>query len=131
MATLVLPPRLRRFTEGWRIANTSRGGGASLTGQQQFVVGPAGRWGAKLSLHRLDDDDYLEADGFLAGLDGSANAILCGPEDWRGRLWNIDPLTGGRSRLISLRAAPLWTRLSTRTLTPPARCSSRSTSPQR
>jgi hypothetical protein len=94
MATLILPPRLRRFTEGWRIANTSRGGGASLTGQQQFVVGPAGRWEAKLSLHCLDDDDYLEADGFLAGLDGSANAILCGPEDWRGRPWNIDPLTG-------------------------------------
>lgn len=96
MATLTLPPRLRRFTEGWRIANASRGGGASLTGQQQFVVSPAGRWEAKLSLHCLDDDDYLDADGFLAGLDGSANAILCGPEDWRGRPWNVDPLTGAK-----------------------------------
>lgn len=96
MATLILPPRLRRFTEGWRIANAARSGGASLSGQQQFVVSPAGRWEAKLSLHCLDDDDYLEADGFLAGLDGPANAILCGPEDWRGRPWNIDPLTGGK-----------------------------------
>lgn len=96
MATLILPPRLRRFTEGWRIANAARGGGASLTGQQQFVVSPAGRWEAKLSLHCLDDDDYLEADGFLAGLDGPANGIVCGPEDWRGRPWNIHPLTGGK-----------------------------------
>lgn len=94
MATLILPPRLRRFTEGWRIDGASTLGAPSIKNNRQAVANPGAPWVAKLSLHCLDDDDYLEADGFLAGLDGSANAILCGPEDWRGRPWNIDPLTG-------------------------------------
>lgn len=91
---LIIPPRLRCFTEAWRIANSARGGGASLTGQQQFVVSPAGRWEAKMSFHCVEDDDYLEADGFIAGLDGPATPFLVGPVDWRGRPWNTGRFTG-------------------------------------
>ncbi|MCC0809203.1 hypothetical protein FPV16_23900 [Methylobacterium sp. W2] len=91
---LIIPPRLRCFTEAWRIANSARGGGASLTGQQQFVVSPAGRWEAKMSFHCVEDDDYLEADGFIASLDGPATPFLVGPVDWRGRPWVIHPLSG-------------------------------------
>lgn len=96
MATLLLPPRLQRFTEGWRIDGASTLGAPSIKNNRQAVANPGAPWAAKLSLHCTDDDDYLEADGFLAGLDGSANAILCGPQDWRGRPWNIDPLTGAK-----------------------------------
>jgi hypothetical protein len=93
MATLILPPRLARFTEGWRIDGASTLGAPSIKNNRQAVANPGAPWVAKLSLHCEDEDDYIEADGFLAGLDGSANAIVCGPEDWRGRPWNIDPLT--------------------------------------
>jgi hypothetical protein len=96
MATLILPPRLARFTEGWRIDGASTLGAPSIKNNRQAVANPGAPWVAKLSLHCEDEDDYIEADGFLAGLDGSANAIVCGPEDWRGRPWNIDPLTGAK-----------------------------------
>lgn len=47
-----------------------------------------------MSFHCVEDDDYLEADGFIAGLDGPATPFLVGPVDWRGRPWNRDAQTG-------------------------------------
>jgi hypothetical protein len=91
---LIVAPRLIRFTEGWRIGSAAKSGGATLAGQERFVVSPAARWEAKLSFHCVEEADYLEADGFLASLDGPANPFLCGPIDWRGRPWNTHFLTG-------------------------------------
>jgi hypothetical protein len=91
-----IPTILRCATENWRLQNTARTGGQSLSGQQQFVASPSGQWRAKLSFHLLEDDDYLEARGFLASLDGQVTPFLIGPYDWRGRPWNIEPLTGAK-----------------------------------
>jgi hypothetical protein len=96
MAIVPIPVGPRCFSEGWRIENASRTGGATITGQQQFSQSPAGRWRGRMQFHCISDDDYLEVDGFLAALDGSANTFYLGPVDWRGRPWNIDPLVGGR-----------------------------------
>ncbi len=90
-----MPTTLLCNSETWRIENASRSGGPSTTGTQQFVISPAGRWRAKASFHLIEDDDYLEARGFIAGLDGQAGTFLIGPTDYRGQPWNIDPLTGG------------------------------------
>ena len=92
----VAPSILKCAAETWRIENASRTGGQTLSGTQQFVSSPSGRWRAKMTFHLVEDDDYLEARGFLAGLDGQATPFLIGPIDWRGRPWNIDPLTGAK-----------------------------------
>lgn len=96
MAIIPFPVGPTCFSEGWRIENASRTGGATILGQQQFAQSPAGRWRGRMQFHCITEDDYLEVDGFLAALDGSANTFYLGPADWRGRPWNIDPLTGGR-----------------------------------
>lgn len=96
MAIVPLPVGPACFSEAWRIENASRTGGATILGQQQFAQSPAGHWRGRMQFHCITEDDYLEVDGFLAALDGSANTFYLGPIDWRGRPWNIDPLTGGR-----------------------------------
>lgn len=96
MAIIPFPVGPACFSEGWRIENASRTGGATILGQQQFAQSPAGRWRGRMQFHCITEDDYLEVDGFLAALDGSANIFHLGPVDWRGRPWNTDPLTGGR-----------------------------------
>lgn len=96
MAIIPFPVGPACFSEGWRIENASRTGGATILGQQQFSQSPAGRWRGRMQFRCITEDDYLEVDGFLAALDGSANTFYLGPIDWRGRPWNTDPLTGGR-----------------------------------
>lgn len=96
MAIIPFPFGPACFSEGWRIENASRTGGATILGQQQFAQSPAGRWRGRMQFHCVTESDYLEVDGFLAALDGSANTFYLGPVDWRGRPWNTDPLTGGR-----------------------------------
>lgn len=92
---VLAPTTLLCNSETWRVENSSRSGGPSTTGAQQFVVSPAGRWRARASFHLIKDDDYLEARGFIAGLDGQAGTFMLGPTDYRGQPWNVDPLTGG------------------------------------
>ena len=94
MDPLLIPDTLKSFTEGWRLVNASRGGVSSLVGSTQYVVSAASRWEGKFSLHCRKPQHYIDADGFLASLDGQANPFLCGPADWRGRPWNVHPLTG-------------------------------------
>ncbi|MEN3212226.1 hypothetical protein PUR23_19640 [Methylorubrum populi] len=94
MAIIPFPVGPSCFSEGWRIENASRTAGPTILGQQQFVSSPAGRWRGRMQFHCITDDDYLEVDGFLAALDGSANTFYLGPADWRGRPWNSDALTG-------------------------------------
>ncbi|MBA9071619.1 hypothetical protein FHR71_005405, partial [Methylobacterium sp. RAS18] len=96
MATIPFPVGPACFSEGWRIESAVRTAGATLLGQQQFSASPAGRWRGRMQFHCITEDDYLEVDGFLAALDGPANTFVLGPADWRGRPWNVDPLTGGR-----------------------------------
>lgn len=96
MAIIPFPVGPACFSEGWRIENASRTGGATILGQQQFSQSPAGRWRGRMQFHCITEDDYLEVDGFLAALDGSANTFYLGPIDWRGRPWNEDALTGGK-----------------------------------
>ncbi len=94
--TLILPERLARFTEGFGLANTAKGGVISITGAQQNVPSAAQYWQARLTFNARKEDDYLAVDAFLAGLDGVANNFLCGPVDWRGRPWNVNPRTRAR-----------------------------------
>lgn len=94
MPIQLFPQRLLVFSESWRIGSNARTGGQSFTGVEQFVVNPASRWEAKISFHCVEDDDYLEADGFIAGLDGPATPFYLPVYDWRGRPWNTDPLSG-------------------------------------
>lgn len=88
------PSRLKCSTENWSIQNAARTGGQTFQGQQQFVASPTGRWRAKMSFHLLDDDDYLDARGFIAGLSGPSVPFLIGPYDYRGQPWNVFPVTG-------------------------------------
>lgn len=94
---LILPASMRCNSETWRIKMASRSGGQGITGTEQIVASPAGRWIAKASFHLLDEDDaQLDARGFIASLDGQAGTFMIGPTDWRGQPWNIDPLTGAK-----------------------------------
>ncbi len=95
MAIIPLPVGPTCFSEKWRPENSFRSGGAGATGSEQLVGSPTGRWRAQMQFHCTEPDHYTEVDGFLAALDGSANTMLIGPVDWRGRPWKIDPLTGG------------------------------------
>lgn len=88
------PSRLRCSSEGWRLQNAARSGGQTLSGTQQFVGSPSSQWRAKMTFHLLDDDDYLEARGFIAGLSGQTVPFLIGPYDYRGQPWNVFPVTG-------------------------------------
>jgi hypothetical protein len=87
-------PALRCSTEQWRLQNAARSGGQTLSGVQQFVGSPSAQWRAKMAFHLVEDDDYLAARGFIAGLSGQTVPFLIGPTDWRGQPWNIDPLIG-------------------------------------
>lgn len=92
---LTLPTSMRCFSETWRIKMASRSGGQSLTGTEQIVSSPAGRWVAKASFHLLDEDEaQLDVRGFIAALDGQAGTFMIGPMDWRGQPWNVEPLVG-------------------------------------
>ncbi|GAN49720.1 hypothetical protein ACXR8U_13705 [Methylobacterium radiotolerans] len=90
----LFPTRLRCSTENWSLQNSARSGGQSFQGAQQFVASPTSRWRAKMTFHLLDDDDYLEARGFIAGLAGQSTPFLIGPYDYRGQPWNVFPITG-------------------------------------
>jgi hypothetical protein len=88
---LIIPASMRCFAETWRIGMASRSGGQSITGTQQFVVSPAGRWLAKASFHLMDKDGaQRDVRGFIASLDGQAGTFFIGPTDWRGQPWFID-----------------------------------------
>lgn len=92
---LILPASMRCFSETWRIKMASRSGGQSLTGTEQIVSSPAGRWVAKASFHLLDEDEaQLDVRGFIAALDGQAGTFMIGPVDWRGQPWNVEPTVG-------------------------------------
>ncbi|KMO15767.1 hypothetical protein [Methylobacterium indicum] len=51
MADLIIPPVLEARSVAWMLRNTSRGGGASTTGQEQVVASPTGRWTASVTFN--------------------------------------------------------------------------------
>ena len=85
MADQLFPDGIGRRSESWWIENPSASSGPSATGNQQFIASPAGRWRARTTLLVRNAADLLELRGFLASLDGPANATLVGPRDLTGQ----------------------------------------------
>lgn len=76
--------------------NGSRSGGVSLTGSEQIVETPTGRWRARLSF-KVRRKDVLWIRALLAGLRGRAGTFLIGPFDLIGapevaghELWAVE-----------------------------------------
>jgi hypothetical protein len=93
MATEILsfPSILERSIEKFWIENAARGGsGPSITGSQQWVQAPSGRWRASITVPVTSDNQYLEARGLMAALDGQAGYLRIGPVDYRGVPWGFD-----------------------------------------
>ncbi len=51
MADLIIPPVLQARSVSWMLRNTTRGGGAGTTGQEQVVASPTGRWTASVTFN--------------------------------------------------------------------------------
>lgn len=87
---LAYPPCLLRFTSlAWQIREVSSSGGASLTGSEQVVSSPAGRWYANLTLNVgampwNGSDVLLEFRALMARLRGRAGVIDLPYFDGRG-----------------------------------------------
>lgn len=75
------PAILRPISYGWRLVNTSRSGGASISGAEQVVSSGAARWAATLEIPLWREEWILALRGYVAGLDGRAGEITIGPMD--------------------------------------------------
>lgn len=81
-AALPLPSNLVPSAAAFRLANTSRAGGVSLSGLEQVVASNAARWNAELTFNLLRgsllkrEQTALAMRGFLAGAQGHAGEIL-------------------------------------------------------
>lgn len=51
MADLIISPVLEARSVSWMLRNTTRGGGAGTTGQEQVVASPTGRWTASVTFN--------------------------------------------------------------------------------
>lgn len=101
---LALASSLVPRSESWRLANSARSGGLSLTGGEQLVAAIAGRWEATLSLPVHSDAQILALRALLAGLDGRSGTLLVGPRDCRRVPWAVDAY--GRKISPKLRRNP-------------------------
>ena len=77
------PAGLVPETESWTIENADLSGGMSITGFEQIVSAPAGRWKAALSF-KLQREDVLDLRGLVFGLKGRAGTVMVGPFDLHG-----------------------------------------------
>ena len=78
---LTFPDRLRVSECTFTGANQSISGGQAMTGFQQAVVSPRGRWTAKLTCQVVGEEEQLVYQAFLGALQGAGNLCLVGPRD--------------------------------------------------
>lgn len=96
MAPLNWPAVLVPSSEVWNPnAGASRGGGRSISNQEQVVAGPSGYVTASLTVSCNTKAKVLAMRGLLAALDGRAGTVLVGPVEVSRAPWFVDPLTGG------------------------------------
>jgi len=86
------PHQLRPTSSSWRPDAPSRSGGQSVTGAEQVVVSPGGRWQASLSVALQREPAILAYRALLAQLQGRAGTVLVPvsqayrPRDVNGRM---------------------------------------------
>lgn len=78
---LTFPDRIRVSECVFTGANQSVSGGQSVTGFQQFVASPRGRWTAKLTCQISGEEEQILYQSFLGALQGSGNLCFVGPRD--------------------------------------------------
>lgn len=72
--------------------HAARSGGPSLTGGEQFVETPGGRWIAQQEVYIRTADQVMAWRGFLARLRGQAGTVRLGPSGQGARApWPLDP----------------------------------------
>ncbi len=75
----------------WMLENTSRGGGISTNGMEQFVGSGSSRWRADYeSVPIQTEDEVLAWRAFLAAMRGRAGTVLLPVIDWRRSPWPRD-----------------------------------------
>lgn len=84
------PASLKRRSELWKLDAMSRSGGVSLSGLEQIVATPAGRWRAQLTVPIRRPEQIRDARWLVTALDGRANAVQIGPCDIRQLPWPVD-----------------------------------------
>ncbi|MCJ2132445.1 hypothetical protein [Methylobacterium sp. E-045] len=96
MATVVWNPILVPSTERWNAnKGASKGGGRSITNQEQVIAGPSGYATASMTIPVNTREKVLAMRAMLASLDGRAGTLLVGPCEGHRVPWFVDPLTGG------------------------------------
>ena len=80
---LAWPEALRPSSESWVIENADRSGGVSITGSEQIVSTPGGRWRAKLTFMLFSDEAPVMR-ALILGLRGRSGTVLVGPFDMTG-----------------------------------------------
>lgn len=79
--TLAVPSRLRVSKCAFNPSSQSASGGQSITGFEQVVVNPSGRWVAALTFDVLGEEEVLLFRALQGQLMGRANPVLVAPRD--------------------------------------------------
>lgn len=80
MADLIIPPILRARSVSWMLRNTTRGGGASTTGQEQVVASPTGRWTANVTFNVFSGDEDQAVLAYRALIRRGRAAVFAVPQ---------------------------------------------------
>ena len=87
MADLIVSPFLGVQSIGWMLRNASRSGGVGLTGQEQVIVSPTGRWTATAVFNVFSGLEDPAALAYRSLIRRGRGAIVIVPEtDTRGPL---------------------------------------------
>ena len=78
---LTFPDRLRVSSSTFTPANQSVSGGRGMTGFQQWLTSPRGRWTAKVTCQIVGEEEILCYNAFLGSLQGSGVECLVTPRD--------------------------------------------------
>ena len=78
---LKFPDRLRVSSSTFTPANQSVSGGQGMTGFQQWLTSPRGRWTAKVTCQVVGEEEVLTYQAFLGSLQGSGVECLVTPRD--------------------------------------------------
>lgn len=80
MSVFQTPPLFKaRMSAVFTLQPRNRSGGVSLDNSEQIIGGPHARWSARLTLVARSEAEKASWRGFLAELDGRANAFWLGP----------------------------------------------------
>jgi hypothetical protein len=85
MPDVFIPRSLGIASIGWQLANVSRGGGVTLSGQEQVVLSPAARWTASVTFNVFSGRESVAALVYRSIVRrGRAGSVLVPETDTRG-----------------------------------------------